>query len=81
MARGCRVVDVGFVAGRPPGEVDVEVQIRYRSAAVPARLEEVGDAWDVHFARPQAAVAPGQAAVFYRGDEVVGGGTIVRRLG
>ncbi len=33
----------------------------------------------VRFDEPQRAVTPGQATVFYRGDEVVGGGWIVRR--
>jgi tRNA-specific 2-thiouridylase len=39
-------------------------------------LAEVGV--EVRFARPQRAVTPGQACVFYRGDEVLGGGTIAR---
>ena len=39
-------------------------------------LEPAGSGWEVTFDVPQRAVAPGQAAVFYRGDEVLGGGTI-----
>jgi len=37
-------------------------------------------AWLVWFDEPRAAVAPGQAAVFYEGDRVIGGGTIVESL-
>jgi len=39
-------------------------------------LKPLGDSWLVRFDQPQSAVAPGQAAVFYSGDEVLGGGTI-----
>jgi tRNA-specific 2-thiouridylase len=81
LAAGCRVGGVRFVAGSPPSDSAVEVQIRYRSAAVPARLAPGGEEWSVRFDEPQAAVAPGQAAVFYRGEEVLGGGTILGRLG
>ena len=73
----CRVGDVTFVAGEPPRSDAVQVKIRYRSPAVPARIEPAGDAWEVRFERPQAGVAPGQAAVFCDGDEVLGGGTIL----
>ncbi len=74
---GCRVEDVTFIAGHPPTNAAIEVKIRYRSEPVPASLVETGDnKWEVRFDRPQRAVAPGQAAVFYRGDEVLGGGTI-----
>lgn len=81
-ADGCRLGDVSWVAGEPPGRDGLEVKVRYRSPALAARLEpgEVGE-WLVRFARPVGAVAPGQAAVLYRGDEVVGGGTILGTLG
>ncbi len=68
---------VTFVTGAPPNDADVEVKVRYRSRPVPATLEPAGGAgWRVMFTDPQPGVAPGQAAVFYRGDAVVGGGTI-----
>lgn len=76
-ARGCRVADVSWVAGEPPAGEGLEVKVRYRSPAVAAEIEPTGPAeWLVRFARPVAAITPGQAAVVYRGDEVLGGGTI-----
>jgi tRNA-specific 2-thiouridylase len=74
---GCAMADVSFVAGEPPAGDDLTVKVRYRSVPVAARLEEDGDGWRVVFAAAQLGVAPGQAAVLYRGDEVLGGGTIV----
>jgi tRNA-specific 2-thiouridylase len=57
--------------------VEVEVKIRYRHPAVPAMLKMVAeDRAEVGFARENPAVTPGQACVFYRGDEVLGGGII-----
>ncbi len=78
LAGGCVVRDVSFVAEPPNAERAIEVRVRYRSQPVPARLERNNGSWLVRFDDPQAAVAPGQAAVFYHGDLVVGGGTIER---
>lgn len=79
--KGCRLDEVSFVAGRAPapGEA-LTIKVRYRTAPVPATLETDGDGAIVYFTDPQIAVAPGQAAVIYRGDEVVGGGTIVETI-
>jgi len=80
LAAGCVVEHVSFVAGRPPVEATVDVKVRYRSSPVPGRLSPDGDRWRVRFDDPLAAVAPGQAAVFYHDDVVVGGGTIEQAL-
>jgi tRNA-uridine 2-sulfurtransferase len=78
---GCRVDLVTFVAGvAPAAGTEVEVKVRYRGRPAPAIIAPEGDGWLVRFASEQHAVAPGQAAVFYRGDEVVGGGRIVEGL-
>ena len=59
----------------------LSVQLRYRSAAVPVvRLERRGARGSVvHLERPFAGAAPGQSAVFYRGEVVVGGAVIAAR--
>jgi tRNA-specific 2-thiouridylase len=57
------------------------VQVRYNQAPVSAIVEqdEPGSV-RVRFERPMTAVTPGQAAVFYRGDRVLGGGWIERAV-
>ena len=65
----------------PESEIEAEVQIRYRAPAVACRIRTRSeDTCEVHFAEPLPAVTPGQAAVFYRGDRVLGGGWIARAL-
>jgi tRNA-specific 2-thiouridylase len=77
-ARGARIPRVAWVSGEPPSEpVRADVQVRHRHAGAPATIEPLacGGA-DVVFDAPVAAVAPGQSAVFYAGDCVLGGGPI-----
>jgi len=72
--------DVNWIALAPPLPESIEVEAKIRYSATPAAAvvhPREGNRAAVHFARPQRAVAPGQAVVFYQGDEVVGGGTIV----
>ncbi len=57
----------------------LEVQLRYRSAPLAvAALARHGDELEVTLREPFAGLAPGQAAVFYRDDVVVGGGRVGR---
>jgi len=71
----------GVTWADPPGpaELELEVQIRYRHPAVRAlaRVDDDGTRVRLRFEAPQRAVTPGQAAVFYAGDRLLGGGWIV----
>jgi tRNA-specific 2-thiouridylase len=59
--------------------IDAEVQIRYRAPAIPCTIRKSSDdACEVIFKEAFPAVTPGQAAVFYRGERVLGGGWIER---
>ena len=83
LARSGLVADrMSWVAGGPPsdGPFEAEVRIRYRGEDVPAVIEPSGDHVRVEFRTPQRGVAPGQGAVVYRGDELLGGGRIVHAV-
>ncbi len=59
--------------------LEAHAQIRYNSKPVPATLYPAGDGKvKVIFKEPQRAVTPGQAVVYYRGEYLLGGGTIVK---
>ena len=71
------VSPVSWVSGNPPpADAEVMVKIRYKFAEAPARVTAVGDGALARFREPQRAITPGQAAVFYQGDTVLGGGAI-----
>ena len=56
--------------------LEVTAKIRYKAAEQPATVVPQGDWAEIRFHQPQRAVTPGQAVVFYSGQEVVGGGII-----
>lgn len=76
----CRVRDVNWIAGTPPASaIRCGVKARYRQPEQPAEVEPLPDGGAViRFDTPQRALTPGQSAVFYDGDEVIGGGKITR---
>ena len=62
--------------GKP---MDVLAKIRYSHKGSPCTIREIGDDMvECRFHEPVRAVTPGQAVVFYDGDYVAGGGTIIR---
>ncbi|MDP8209560.1 MAG: tRNA 2-thiouridine(34) synthase MnmA [Candidatus Stygibacter australis] len=70
---------VNWIADIPEDAVELMVQIRYNSPAVEvAELKCLGEVLLVKLQEPVRAVTPGQSAVFYRNDELLGGGVIVR---
>jgi tRNA-specific 2-thiouridylase len=70
--------DCNWIAVAEPNEpIRVFARVRYRAEDAPATLESLGDGRTrVIFDEPQRAITPGQAVVFYDGDDVVGGGWI-----
>jgi tRNA-uridine 2-sulfurtransferase len=72
-----RVGEMNWLAERPTDGDRVLVQIRHRARAAPARVQTTGEhTMEAEFEAPQRAVAPGQSAVVFRGDVVLGGGRI-----
>ncbi len=73
-----RVENVNWVAGTAPaGPVRCAARVRYRQAEQPATVTPTGpDTAQLEFDAPQRAITPGQAAVFYDGDTVLGGGVL-----
>lgn len=80
LSREFTAAGVNWIAfDKPEAPVRAEVRVRYRHTPAPATIRPAhNDRVRVVFDEPQRAITPGQATVFYRGDEVVGGGWIVK---
>ena len=78
LSRNVQVEDFHWISGTSPkGEVRCKAKIRYRSREQDAVAYPKEDGTvEIVFDQPQRAVTPGQAAVLYDGDVVLGGGTI-----
>lgn len=77
VASSLRAGGANWLAPRPEAGEEVGVRIRHGAAVVPARvLSSSEDEFALELALPQQAVTPGQSAVLYREDVVLGGGVI-----
>ncbi len=75
--RRLEVDDVRWAGTRPPSPFAARVQVRHRHRAVPGRVSPSGAGAVVELEHDlDTGIAPGQAAVFYDGDAIVGGGWI-----
>lgn len=60
------------------GPMETVTKVRYKDAGTPATISEQDGKIEVLFHEGVSAIAPGQAAVFYEGDDVIGGGWIMK---
>ena len=77
-AAGARLTGFRWLTSDPPTQVTA--RLRYRHGGVGATVSAAGEEATLRFESPQRGVAPGQAAVLYDGDRVVGGGWIEEGL-
>ena len=77
-ADSMQVREINWIAGNPPAErFEAEVKIRFKAIPAPATVEILPESSaQVHFAKPLRDITPGQLAVFYQGEKVLGGGWI-----
>lgn len=73
---GMRVDELNWIAPGFPEKATVQYRSTHRGCGSRLEGSREDEEISVHFDEPQSALSPGQAAVFYEGDEVLGGGTI-----
>ena len=75
-AEGLALEDAAWLAGAAPATGACQVRTHHGEALCEAQLESDAGGFRIAFAQPHDAVAPGQSAVVYRGDECLGGGIV-----
>jgi len=70
--------NVNWISGKTPKPpFKIKAKIRYRHKASPANIYHLKpNTYHLVFGKPQRAITPGQSVVFYRGEELLGGGII-----
>ena len=77
----CRVKNINWINQKPNSPIKVHTRVRYRHKAAASMLFTINEKTAiVRFEKPQSAITPGQCAVFYQKDEVLGGGWIDTNL-
>jgi tRNA-specific 2-thiouridylase len=77
MHRRLIAAHVSWTLGQPPSSSQgITAGIRYQSPDAPVDIKASDSKFEIVFREPQYAISPGQTIAFYRGDEVLGGGTI-----
>lgn len=71
---------INWIADIPYEPFEAEVKIRFRAKETPALIIPQGDTFRVEFKEPQRSVTPGQSAVIYKDNYVLGGGRIIAQL-
>ena len=80
-APGLKACDLNWVVAPEGDTVQTTCKIRYRQQPVECSVTLSGDGGgEIRFSEPQKSVTPGQSVVFYRGEELLGGGRIVAAL-
>ncbi len=77
LASVCKAADINWIDKRPTEPTAMLARIRYRHKEVGSTVYPLDNhTAEIQFDSPQEAITPGQGAVLYRGDEVLGGGFI-----
>ena len=77
LSAGLKTININWITKPPDSAISVDTRIRGRHVPVPSRLYPIGqETAEIIFEKPQSAVTPGQGAVFYIGNEVLGSGWI-----
>jgi tRNA-specific 2-thiouridylase len=71
------VGDVNWLGPAPDAGTRIQVRLRHRAPIVSATIADRGPRLTLRLDEPQPAVTPGQSAVLYQGDVVLGGGRIL----
>ena len=77
LATSCNVTDINWINAAPAEPIPVRTRVRYRHKEAAAKLYPLDEhTANIQFESPVESITPGQGAVFYQGDEVLGGGFI-----
>jgi len=87
IGRKDQLMQTSFIADRLnwllpeiPDDIEADVQVRYHASQEPAKIKIKGNVAKITFNEPVEAISPGQSAVFYQGDRLIGGGRITEVL-